>query len=103
MDFVPGFTSISRLVQCAFLPYEYEVNNLAYMFLGKGDYERAFPFFELNIQNYPTSANVYDSMGDYYNSISDTTNAIKYFTKSLEMGEVEGTKEKLNELTEGKK
>lgn len=94
---------ISTELKHTFLPDEYEINNLAYMFLGKDDHERAFSFFELNIQNYPTSANAYDSMGDYYNSISDTTNAIKYFTKSLEMGEVAGTKEKLNELKEGKK
>lgn len=94
---------ISTELKDTFLPDEYEINNLAYMFLGKGDYERSFPFFELNIKNYPTSANAYDSMGDYYNSISDTTNAIICFTKSLELGEVEGTEEKLKELNQSKK
>ena len=72
------------------------------MFLGKGDFERAFPFFELNIKNYPDSPNSYDSMGDYYISISDTTNAIKYLSKSLELGGVSGTKQKLEELKKGK-
>lgn len=83
-----------------YLPYEYEMNRLGYMYLGRNDSKRAFPFFELNIKNYPESANAYDSMGDYYNSasIDDTTNAIKYYTKSLELGGVEGTKEKLEEL-----
>lgn len=100
---VSHYEKISIELKHTFLPDEYEINNLAYMFLGKGDHDRAFPFFELNIQNYPTSANAYDSMGDYYNSISDTTNAIKYFSKSLELGEVEGTAEKLKELKESKK
>lgn len=94
---------ISNKLNYTFLPDEYEVNNLAYMFLGKNDYKRAFPFFELNIKNYPNSANAHDSMGDYYNSISDTTNAIIYFTKSLELGGVDGTENKLKELIENKK
>ena len=79
-------------------PNEYEINMLGYMYLDRNDPERAYPFFELNIQNYPESANTYDSMGDYYNRIADTPNAIKYFTKALELGGVEGTKEKLEEL-----
>jgi len=84
------------------LPNEDEVNKLGYMFLDKKDYKRAFPFFELNIKNYSKSANAYDSMGDYYNSVSDKANAIKYFSKSIELGGVNGTKEKLAELKKEK-
>lgn len=81
-----------------YLPKQYEVRRLANMFLGKNDHERALAFLKLNIKNYPRSARVHSEMGDYYNSISDSTNAIKYFTKSLELGNVNGTKEKLEEL-----
>ncbi len=95
---VSYYERISGIMGAHFYPEEYEVNRLAYMFLGKNDYERALPFFELNIKNYPKSANAYDSMGDYYNSVSDRTNAIKYFSKSLELGGVNGTKEKVEEL-----
>lgn len=100
--FVSHYDKISTELKHTFLPNEYEINDLAYMFLGKGDYERAFPFFELNIKNYPNSPNSYDSMGDYYIGISDTTNAIKYLSKSLELGGVNGTKQKLEELKKGK-
>tara|TARA_R110000868_G_C10844265_1_gene760309 strand:+ start:76 stop:1311 length:1236 start_codon:yes stop_codon:yes gene_type:complete len=100
--FVSHYDKISTELKHTFLPNEYEINDLAYMFLGKGDYERAFPFFELNIKNYPNSPNSYDSMGDYYIGISDTTNAIKYLSKSLKLGGVNGTKQKLEELKKGK-
>ena len=88
----------SKILGHQFHPDEDEVNRIAYMFLGRNDFERALPFFELNIQNYPESANAYDSMGDYYAGVSDDANAIKYYSKSLELGEIEGTKEKLEEL-----
>lgn len=94
---------ISDKLGYPFLPFEYEMNNLAYMYLGRKDYERALPFLELNLKNYPESANAYDSLGDYYNAISDTENAIKHFSKSMDLGGVDGTKEKLEELQKGKK
>ncbi len=93
--------NVSDKLRYPYPPDEYEVNQLAYMFLSNGDEERAFPFFELNIQNYPESANAYDSMGDYYLGVSDTIKAIKYFSKSIELGGSDGTVEKLQAL--GKK
>jgi len=95
---VSHFNKISEKLGYVYLPEEYEINRLAYMYLGRNDFKRALPFFELNIKNYPESANAYDSIGDYYISISDTTNAIKYLSKSLELGGVNGTEQKLKEL-----
>ena len=54
--------------------------------------------FELNIRNYPESANVYDSMGDFCLNQSDTLQAIEQFRKSLEFGDSRFTKEKLAQL-----
>lgn len=84
------------------LPVQSEINRLGYMFLDKKDFDRAFPFFKLNIKNYPQSANAFDSMGDYYKSISDKENALKYFIKSMELGEIPGTKEKIEKLKKEK-
>jgi predicted alpha/beta superfamily hydrolase len=95
---VSHYEKISTKLGHTVSPKEDEMNRIAYMFLNKLDYERAYPFFKLNIRNYPESANAYDSMGDYYLSISDSTNAIRYFSKSLEFGGVNGTEEKLNKL-----
>jgi hypothetical protein len=58
----------------------------------------AFALFDLNLRNYPQSANVFDSMGDYYLAQSDTLQAIDHFKKAFDMGESPFTKEKLDAL-----
>ena len=58
----------------------------------------AFALFELNLRNYPQSANVFDSMGDYYLVQSDTVQAIEHFKKAFDLGESPFTKEKLDAL-----
>ena len=78
-------------------PPESLVNSLGYNFIQrKPEYARAL--FELNIRNYPQSANVFDSMGDYFLAQSDTLNAIEQFRKAYELGESPFTKEKLDAL-----
>lgn len=79
------------------LPPESTVNSLGYNFLrSKPDF--AYSLFELNIRNYPQSANVFDSMGDYYLAQSDTAQAIEHFKKAFELGESPFTREKLDAL-----
>lgn len=75
------------------LPKENIINNLGYRFMSKKAYDKSYALFNLNIQNFPNSANVYDSMGDYYISQSDTIKAIEYFSKAVELGDIP-TKEK---------
>ena len=95
---VKHYDQISAKMGYKVYPKESEINRLAYLFLGWGESERALAFFNLNLKNYPESANAYDSMGDYYVSKSDSDNAIKCFSKSIELGGVPGTKEKLAKL-----
>ena len=79
------------------LPQEPEVNDLAYNLMNmKPAMARAM--FELNIRNYPESANVYDSMGDFYLDQGDTLQAVDQFKKALELGDNPFTKEKLSQL-----
>lgn len=52
----------------------------------------------MNIDNYPTSSNAYDSMGDYYLEIKDTKKAIAAFEKALSLKEVSDTRRKLEQL-----
>ena len=61
-------------------------------------YDEAQALFQLNINNYPNSANVYDSMGDCFLNKSKNEEAIKYFKKALELGATEETKSKLDSL-----
>jgi tetratricopeptide (TPR) repeat protein len=80
------------------VPPENFVNGLGYAFMGNNKADRAYALFNLNIQNYPESSNVYDSMGDYYLNQKDTTQAIEFFNKALEKADVPATKEKLEKL-----
>ena len=93
---------VSDKLRHDYLPDEFEVNRLAYMYLSRGDAERAFPFFELNVKNYPEHANAFDAMGDYYSHIGDQANALKAFSKAIALGGVDGTKEKLEALKQEK-
>ncbi len=60
--------------------------------------DRAFFYFNMNVQNYPNSFNVYDSMGDLYLAKGDKAKAIESFTKSLGLRENPDTRKKLEKL-----
>lgn len=82
-------------------PSEPDVNSLGYNFMTVNKPAMAKAMFELNIKNYPESANVYDSMGDFYLDQEDTVQAIEQFKKALELGDSPFTKEKLSQLEGG--
>lgn len=95
------YEKISNKFGYKVLPKEYVINELAYRLMNNEAYDKSYALFNLNIKNFPNSANVYDSMGDYYISQSDTIKAIEYFTKSVEIGDVPESKEKLEKLNIG--
>ena len=67
-------------------PYPEELINMSgYMSMDMGQLEKAKMFFELGIEYYPKSPNVYDSMADYYISQKDNNKALKYITKAYEI------------------
>jgi tetratricopeptide (TPR) repeat protein len=61
-------------------------------------FDKAYNFFKKNIQNYPESFNVYDSMGDFYNAKQDKEKAIEYYTKALTLRDFPDTRQKLEKL-----
>ncbi len=95
------FATVSEHFGYQVLPPEPDVNSLGYNFITVNKPEMARAMFELNIENYPNSANVYDSMGDYFLSRSDTLEAINNFSKALELGDNPVTREKLDQLIPG--
>lgn len=52
------------------LPPESAINQLGYELLGEDRIEEAIEVFIMNIENYPQSANVYDSLGEAYEANS---------------------------------
>jgi tetratricopeptide (TPR) repeat protein len=92
------FAQVSEHFGYQVLPPEPDVNSLGYNFMRTNKPANARAMFELNIRNYPESANVYDSMGDFYLDQEDTLQAIEQFKKALELGDSPFTKEKLSRL-----
>lgn len=79
-------------------PPELFINSLGYQALGNKQYTKAAALFEMNIANYPTSGNVYDSYGDYFAARKDTANAIFYYNKALAINNNEDTKQKVLQM-----
>jgi tetratricopeptide (TPR) repeat protein len=64
---------------------EDELNSLGYQMIKENKLENAINLFKLNIEEYPNSANVYDSMGDAYRINGQINLAINNYEKSLEI------------------
>ena len=81
------------------LPPEVRINQAAYTLMRMERMEQAYGFFKLNVENYPESFMVYDSMGDYYVANGEKEKAIEYFRKALSLKEFPQTRQKLEKLT----
>ncbi len=64
---------------------EREMNAGGYMLLQSGKVKEAIEIFKLNVQDFPESANVYDSLGEAYMANGDTEFAIINYRKSIEL------------------
>ena len=96
------FKKVSQQMNYTVLPPEQMVNGLAYGCLQNSQMDKAYAFFKMNVDNYPQSFNVYDSMGDYYAAKKDKQNAIEYYTKALAIKPFPDTQKKLDELKNSK-
>lgn len=82
------FQTLSERLSWDFRPPEHLVNQLGYSMLQSGntkDKPRALEFFILNTENFPTSANSYDSLAEAYEALGDTQKAIENYKRSLEL------------------
>ena len=64
---------------------ELVVNNLGYQYLFQNRLEEAIDVFKWNVQHYPDSWNVYDSLGEAYAKKGETRLAIENYEKSIVM------------------
>lgn len=75
------------------------INYLAYEALKNKNYSKAKALFELNIDWYVTSGNVYDAYADYFLARRDTVNAIANYKKALNIEANAVTQSKLDALS----
>jgi CubicO group peptidase (beta-lactamase class C family) len=64
---------------------ENELNRMGYLLLFGGHEQDAIKVFQRNVQDYPESWNVYDSIGEAYMKTGQKDLAIKSYEKSLEL------------------
>ncbi|MDR2127127.1 MAG: alpha/beta fold hydrolase [Prevotellaceae bacterium] len=61
------------------------MNMSGYEYLYKNDYEQAVILFQMNVEAYPESSNVYDSLGEAYLQAGNKKRAKEYYEKSLDL------------------
>jgi predicted alpha/beta superfamily hydrolase len=66
-------------------PPKNTINRLGYMALNRGELDEALKIFQFNIDSYPRSANVYDSMGEACLKAGDSKNALKNYRMALKL------------------
>lgn len=60
------------------------INQLGYNLMNRGRIDDAIEVFKLNVEHYPQSANVFDSLAEAYLNKGDKAQAVKYYEKALE-------------------
>ncbi|MBL7952632.1 MAG: serine hydrolase [Flavobacteriales bacterium] len=81
---------------------EQDLNLLGYELLWAGRTDDALTILKLNAEEYPLSANVYDSYGDALLAKGDTVNALANFKKAFAMdATMVATKEKVDAIEKG--
>ena len=64
---------------------EKEFNQVGYVLLGADKPEEAAALFQLNVDMYPDSWNVYDSLGEAYLAMGNVSKATSLYEKSLDL------------------
>ncbi len=64
---------------------ERQFNTLGYRLLQQNNLPHALTVFRMNVETFPQSANVYDSLAEAYLYLGDKYNTIHYYKKSLEL------------------
>jgi uncharacterized membrane protein len=69
---------------------EDELNKLGYQLIGTKKFNEAIRILQLNVEAYPQSSNVYDSLGEAYMDDGDKAQAIANYQKSLQLNPKNG-------------
>ncbi|MEO5741462.1 MAG: DUF4440 domain-containing protein [Vicinamibacterales bacterium] len=64
---------------------EQSINSAGYGLMAEGKAKEAIELFKMNVQVYPESWNVYDSLGEAYATAGETALAIQNYEKSMQL------------------
>lgn len=95
---VAHYAMVSKKLGYKMLPTEDMINNLGYTCMSLNKMDKAYTFFKMNIDNHPTSANAFDSIGEYYEATGNKAKAIESYERSLSLHETADTRRKLERL-----
>jgi CubicO group peptidase (beta-lactamase class C family) len=82
-----GLARLARLTSTvpALASDETLLNSLGYRFLAAGRATDAIAIFQANVERFPSSFNVHDSLGEAYASVGDYEAALKSYMKAVEL------------------
>ena len=64
------------------------INQLGYTHLQNNEIDKAIHVFSENVKRFPTSANVYDSLGEAYENNNQLKLAREHYQKAVDIGSV---------------
>jgi tetratricopeptide (TPR) repeat protein len=83
-DVKSHYATLGKKMGMTLQPPEQTVNLLGYQFLGQGPNEEAVAIFKYNIELYPDSPNVYDSLGEALERAGRMEEALSNYGKAVE-------------------
>jgi tetratricopeptide (TPR) repeat protein len=94
------YRQLRDTAQATYLFNEHELNFLGYQLMWAGRDEEAILILELNAEEYPDSANAFDSLGDVHREAGNTQRSIENYERALRLdSNLKHTRRKLNELS----
>ncbi|WP_299124708.1 alpha/beta hydrolase-fold protein [uncultured Winogradskyella sp.] len=92
------YSNVTEILGYDNKPNENMINGMGYQLMQMDKHDLAKQFFEMNVNYYPKSFNVYDSLGDYYLAVENKEKAKENFKKALALEENPFSRKKLEEL-----
>ena len=76
---------------------EDQLNSLGYQLIQTKKFKEAIRVFQLNVEAYPQSSNVYDSLGEAYMDDGDRAEAVANYRRSVQLNPKNGNAAKMIE------
>ncbi|HEX9740206.1 MAG TPA: DUF2911 domain-containing protein [Ignavibacteriaceae bacterium] len=83
------------------LSTEADINTLGYQYLFSNQVDKAIEVFKKNVEDYPESWNVYDSLGEGYAANGESKLAIEYYKKAFDMVTDDTNKNRITNILKG--